>query len=384
MPLGLSHVSLHYDGIRISDALDCSIELFCKKCSDTIKQLTGFRVRILQKVHRSLLENFAHHSRATTVLPGVNPCLLLDGNCIPCAVHHLVGLSEAKLAEIVDPKTPSSILAATRRARSYADTVSGLKVEMVPLMGMQIERPGLYLLHSENLGIPHCVAVRCTEENCTIIDGETQWIVLKSELNACAETAIDRPTIVTYVVSITPIPCPDEKYGPLAVRNLLMQLQAGAGRSDGLDVDCVNDVVCGNEADDDGGVDPFSTDVAQDGAVVNIGDKLLNIMESEVTRTLKMLSKKSSNTQIYDCKFCPFRVFRQKDRLLTHLSDHHTRRYQFCCSGTKQVKLIAALFDNDCCVRGKVCTDYLARIVGSVQCPHTVEELLKVCQTCTH
>ena len=384
MPLGLSHVSLHYDGIRVSDALDCSIEVFCQKCSDTIKQLTGFQVTILQKVHRTLLETVAHRSRDTTVLPDVHPCLLLDGNCIPCALHHLVGLPEAKLAEIVDPRTQSSIVATTRRARSYADTFSGWKVELVPLMGMQIEQPGLYLLHSENLGIPHCVAVRCTTENCTIIDGETQWVVQRSELVSCAETAIDRPTIVTYVVSTTPIPCPDEKHGPLAVRNLLMQLQAGAGRSDGLDVDCANDVVCGNEADDDGGVDPFSTDVAQDGAVVNIGDKLLNIMESEVTRTLKMLSKRSSNTQIYDCKFCPFRVFRQKDRLLTHLSDHHTRRYQFCCSGTKQVKLIAALFDNDCCVRGKVCTDYLARIVGSVQCPHTVEELLKVCQTCTH
>ena len=109
MPLGLPHVSLHYDGIRVSDALDCSIEVFCQKCSDTIKRLTGFRVRILQKVHRSLLENSAYHSSDTTVLPDVNPCLLLDGNCIPCAMHHLVGLPEAKLAEIRDPKTQSRV-----------------------------------------------------------------------------------------------------------------------------------------------------------------------------------------------------------------------------------------------------------------------------------
>jgi hypothetical protein len=319
MPLGLPHVSLHYDGIRVSDALDCSVEEFCQKCSDTIKRLTGFQVKILQKVHRSLLENLAYHSSDTTVLPDVNPCLLLDGNCIPCALHHLVGLPEAKLAEIVDPNTQSSVGAATTRARSYADTALGLKVEMDPLMGMQIEQPGLYLLHSENLGIPHCVAVRCTTENCTIIDGETQWVVQRSELVSCAETAIDRPTIVTYVVSTTPIPCPDEKHGPLEVRNLLMQLQAGAGRSDGLDVDCANDVVCGNGVDDDGGADPFSIDVAQDNGVVNIGDQLLNIMEAEVTRTLEMLSNRSSGTQIYDCKFCPFRLFRQKDRLLTHI-----------------------------------------------------------------
>ncbi len=205
----------------------------------------------------------------------------------------------------------------------------------------------------------------------------------RSGVMAGAESAIDRPTLVTYVVSTTLLPCTDEKHGHRAVRNLLMQLQAGAGRSDGLDVDCANDVVCGNGADDDGGADPFSIDVAQDNGVVNIGDHLLNIMEAEVTRALEMLSNDRSRggTQIFDCKFCPLRSFRQKDRLLAHMRAYHARREQFCCSGTKQVKLIAALFDNDCCVLGKVCTDYLARIVGSGQCPHTVEELLKVCQT---
>ena len=367
-PLGLSHISLHFDGMRVSDTLDCSIEVFCQRCSDTIKQLTGFEVKIRQKVHRTMLELMAHHSSQTSVLPNVNNCLLLNGNCIPCALSHLVHLPEATMAEIVNPKSPSSIVAATRRARSYADTANSCKIELVPLLGMQIEKPGLYLLHSEDQGAPHCVAVRCTEDTCTIMNGQTQWIVRTSELMVCAETAIDRQTIVTYIVSTTPIPCPAEKHGPSDVRMLLMDLQAGAGRSRDiirLEVDSVNEVD-GVEEGDDEGHNPFSSDVVEDNAVINVGDQLLSLLEAEVNRTLETLSKRtraSSQTR-FDCNFCPFRSFREKGRLVTHLRLHHTRREQYCCSGTKQVKVITALWDNDSCVLGKVGTDYLARIVG--------------------
>ena len=367
-PLGLSHISLHFDGMRVSDTLDCSIEVFCQRCSDTIKQLTGFEVKIRQKVHRTMLELMAHHSSQTSVLPNVNNCLLLDGNCIPCALSHLVDLPEATMAEIRNPKSQSSTVAATRRARSYADTANSCKIELVPLLGMQIEKPGLYLLHSEDQGAPHCVAVRCTEDTCTIMNGKTQWIVKTSELMVCAETAIDRPTIVTYIVSTTPIRCSVEKHGPSDVRLLLMDLQAGAGRSRDvmrLEVDSVNQVDCVEEGDDEG-QNPFSSDVIEDDAVINVGDQLLSLLEAEVNRTLETLSKRtraSSQTR-FDCNFCPFRSFREKGRLVTHLRLHHTRREQYCCSGTKQVKVITALWDNDSCVLGKVGTDYLARIVG--------------------
>jgi hypothetical protein len=169
---------------------------------------------------------------------------------------------------------------------------------------------------------------------------------------------------------------------------LLMDLQAGAGRSRDiirLDVDSVIEVN-GVEEGDDEGYNPFSSDVVEDNAVINVGDQLLSLLEAEVNRTLETFSKRtraSSQTR-FDCNFCPFRSSRQKDRLVTHLRLYHTRRGQYCCSGTKQIKIITALWDNDSCVLGKVGTDYLAMIVISDKWHQTVYALLVVCEIRTH
>lgn len=53
--------------------------------------------------------------------------------------------------------------------------------------------------------------------------------------------------------------------------------------------------------------------------------------------------------EVFKCPLCPFRSFgKRKDYLRTHIAKHHTLRNQFVCSGTKQLKVATALFDNDC------------------------------------
>jgi hypothetical protein len=42
------------------------------------------------------------------------------------------------------------------------------------------------------------------------------------------------------------------------------------------------------------------------------------------------------------CRLCPFRGFSQRDRLLHHVVTYHTELKQYCCSGTKQLKALAA------------------------------------------
>ncbi|CAE7400594.1 unnamed protein product, partial [Symbiodinium sp. CCMP2456] len=46
------------------------------------------------------------------------------------------------------------------------------------------------------------------------------------------------------------------------------------------------------------------------------------------------------------CPFCPFRSFAQLRLLRTHVHKHHTAKNQFVYSGTKQVKVILALYDH--------------------------------------
>ena len=45
----VSHLSLHFDGVRISKPLPAPVDEFCKQCSDHIFEATGFNVSICQK-----------------------------------------------------------------------------------------------------------------------------------------------------------------------------------------------------------------------------------------------------------------------------------------------------------------------------------------------
>ena len=46
------------------------------------------------------------------------------------------------------------------------------------------------------------------------------------------------------------------------------------------------------------------------------------------------------------CPFCPFRSFTQLRLLRAHVQKHHTSKNQYVCSGTKQIKVILALYDH--------------------------------------
>ena len=62
------------------------------------------------------------------------------------------------------------------------------------------------------------------------------------------------------------------------------------------------------------------------------------------------------------CPFCPFRSWPRNriQRVLAHVRQHHSRRKQFVASGTKQMKLVIALHDQDQCER-KQDGQYLSR-----------------------
>ena len=50
----VTHLSLHYDGIRINKKLPCAMSEFCARCSDHIAKETGFLVNIREKEHHYL------------------------------------------------------------------------------------------------------------------------------------------------------------------------------------------------------------------------------------------------------------------------------------------------------------------------------------------
>ena len=92
------------------------------------------------------------------------------------------------------------------------------------------------------------------------------------------------------------------------------------------------------ESSDDEGGDP---EEELDESLVQVSDTLLRSMELEVSRQLNTTSSAKK------CPFCPFRTFQKNSRVQSHVRRYHTVGRQFVCSGTKQLKIVAALFDDD-------------------------------------
>ena len=115
-------------------------------------------------------------------------------------------------------------------------------------------------------------------------------------------------------------------------------------REDSLSQDFIDNVSSGPEASDEEscqGVDdiaPYDVD-----GPVAVGDGLLKLLKEEVTSAVRSVR----NSPRYACRLCPARCFTRADRLAHHIHTYHAEKQQYCCSGSKQLRLIQALFDYD-------------------------------------
>ncbi|CAJ1402799.1 unnamed protein product [Effrenium voratum] len=111
--------------------------------------------------------------------------------------------------------------------------------------------------------------------------------------------------------------------------------------------------------DDQSSADASACGEEEDESVVSPGQALLAKLKAEVQVTLeeKLFPKVDEK---YRCPLCPFRAFAKLTRVSQHIAKYHTVKVQFCPSGTKQVKLLLALYDEDC-MRGKDGQNYLQR-----------------------
>ena len=98
---------------------------------------------------------------------------------------------------------------------------------------------------------------------------------------------------------------------------------------------------------------------------VRPGSQLMQALEKEVAETRGSLrpGQLRGCGLARSCPLCPFRSFgfKQLGRLQDHMAKHHTQQKQFCPSGTKQLKLVLALYDNDQLCGRQGAASYLAR-----------------------
>ena len=340
-----------------------------------------------------------HRTSAAPVHCPSSDALLADGNCMVLALSRLLdddsalALLEANAAEHVHLN------------RSYEDleNLFDWQLGLSASLGCTITEEGDYLLHSDANGYPHCVAVRVQKEDdlhvCEVYDGPHMYQISLPQLQHAALQAVDGPSLVTFRVGGTggtPIPNTDPW-----LEILLLELCAG-GRSRGTERAAVRkrpstDGILGPDRQRLVGrrtasVSPSARDRRPEkypagpdrqqalyqqtasafssspkrqrlsrktaGASSSHADikgdnsleptlKLLGILEEEVTTYISELQPYARPNLV--CRLCPQRgrPHPRMDRLIGHIRRDHISDKSFVPSGSKQLRLIMALYDHD-------------------------------------
>lgn len=230
---------------------------------------------------------------------------------------------------------------------------------LMPTVGLYIGEGHGTLVVSEHLGVPHCIAVRRVSDIPSLVDvwdGTDRLRMSIADIEARAADATDRKTIVSFTVYQPGERLPADRAGGTDSHDRLLDLQAGAS-TDNNDDDllrgiCVRVLPEGEDSDaeeDANAQTSSSTSTSVDEGSVSVGSDLLRSLSVETQRALREVLRRDGRLSEQDqvCPLCPFRRFERRARLVHHLRAHHTASRQFVCSGTKQVRVVAALFDDD-------------------------------------
>eukprot|EP00435_Cladocopium_sp_Y103_P028911 s785_g7.t1 len=373
------HLSLHFDGVRVSLPGDYCVRDICKACESHIQTSTGFRVSIREKQHRTVLQSIEQKStqepRMTT-----NQCQLEKyGNCIPAAIAATLGrqafveealaaemesvykLSRDALAEAIDSGVDSSTCIYFRVLESDANVQEFVNEELD-------DEDVTTLLTLEAAGKKRPAAAPPTK---TMTHNRTEGLktrklgVLKRpSQNEAAAPAVDSANFRVLDESVDPVPSCSDQLDDEDVASLLNLEASGHKRPASIQeppqassesgdevavVDIPSDTastgaVEGDDPPDDG--EPGCNRWLEDGAVVITDSVLLGSLAKEVSDHIRQ----GQFVQVmnkYSCPLCPWRSFQSPSRVKEHLSKYHVAKNQYCCSGTKQLKCVLSLHDSD-------------------------------------
>ncbi|CAE7290966.1 hypothetical protein AK812_SmicGene43577 [Symbiodinium microadriaticum] len=257
------HLSLHFDGIRISaDHIGSSHDEFIKECENAIKMKTGFMAKIVPKKHSNFFD-------LVNALTNVSDLLHQPGNCIPCAFWHVVPLARPTVvAAMSDASSAKNLEAKNTRYRDYRKWRAAL---------------------------PGCPS-RCFW-NRRDIDGATVHKLNMTTLREIHCAAVDHATMISYWKKDPQ----DKSSGKSA---LLLDMVAGARDvPDESEEDASDDVAEARTADGTGRISFNEDDIP----IFN--DNIMDCLHQETNDLLNDLQKISVRCEgRRRCPLCPFRL----------------------------------------------------------------------------
>ena len=165
--------------------------------------------------------------------------------------------------------------------------------------------------------------------NCaTVLDGVSAFRMTIARFKEMVASAIDESTIVSFWTA-------DNSTTRSGKTKILLDMVAGASSSSSEH--CVDSA--SKKTAHSLTFDEDRNPMVDDGVKTLLAEEVADVLANLVRRS----SKKEGRRQ---CPMCPFRSFKHIRGLRTHIQKHHTEKQQYICSGTKQMKIVLALFDD--------------------------------------
>ena len=249
-----------------------------------------------------------------------------------------------------------------RKSRTYAQCSQMFGCSLLPALMVEWPPGGKWILHTENGGQPHCVAFHMPQEyadsaEVTMWDSEGSFKLTALSVRTALAEGVDSSTCVWYAVNV-----PSEDTVSVGLPLLpgdvekLLDMAAAAGHAE--EHEMAHYVESDSEAEDKRDESSSSThELAwlNDKGFVTVDRSLLEDLQNEVAGYIQNAAagKVPKVKQGFRCPACPFRIFQKPSRVVHHLKQYHNEKSQYCCSGTKQLKIILAIHDSDMIQGGK-------------------------------
>ena len=129
-----AHISLHFDGVRVSADVAPDLGEFIDGCRKHILDVTGFDVEIARKQPQTVFQCIRDAVKSDAGARQVPDLLCREGHCIPCAMWHAFGGIRSGVETIVEEdarrsnRTPakiSQVWCACRRSRDFLVQLCG-------------------------------------------------------------------------------------------------------------------------------------------------------------------------------------------------------------------------------------------------------------------
>ena len=349
------HMSLHFDGVRISRAPNVSAQELCAESMGHI-----FQLQIVDKRHFTVLELLqkeALQKQDAKFAP--DDVLRQHGNCIPHAMACLEKCSPDAVQRLGDARLPNNVYREERGCRTYRQCSELLDCTLCPAFWSDTIPGDKWLMHLENGSVPHCVAVaKVPDAVDTYILWDTAHILrIKADaLLSAVRGGTDSKSCTCFLLQ-QPEGGQSHLWSEQDTGALLDLAAAGDSDIDACGHDRHAAAPCYWVGDSEDEPRPLEAEqphpqelqwLDSDGLVTVEAD-LVSSLDSEAQRIIQALAKKGfpSSNGVFHCPGCPFRSFDRPTRLRQHLVRHHIKTNNFCCSGKKQLKVILSLHDSD-------------------------------------